>query len=97
MNRKSDYKDIKKWRSACHRQRLKYYGKTADSENSHKRWTDEEIEIIMRHEVPDHVISAAIGRSVESIQIKRCNENKKRLIERSVDLSQREECSQKQL
>lgn len=78
LNRKSEYKDIEKWRETCHKQRLKYYRKTAFANNHHKRWTDEELEIVMRHEVPDHMISQMIGRSVESIQNMRCKENKKR-------------------
>ena len=80
MNRKGLYKDMEKWRKTCHRHRLKYYRKTAYSKNHHKKWTDEEIEIVMRHEIPDHMISINIGRSVESIQCMRCKENKKRSV-----------------
>ena len=78
MNRKGDYKNIEKWRETCHKQRLKYYRKTAHAENKNKRWTAEEIEIVMNHEVSDHKISKIIGRSVEAIQLKRCKENKKK-------------------
>lgn len=80
MNRKRDYKNIEKWRKTCHRQRLKYYRKTANAKNRGKRWTAEEIEMIMLHEHTDTIISKIIGRSVESIQIKRCMENKKRSV-----------------
>ena len=78
MNRKKYYKNIEKWRETCHKQRLKYYRKTAYSENHRKPWTNEEIEIVMAHELPDHSISKIIGRSVEAIQLKRYTENKKR-------------------
>ena len=78
MNRKNDYKNIEKWKKACYRQRLKYYRKTAFSKNHNKSWTEEEIEIVMNHEVPDHTISKIIGRSVAAIQITRCKQNKKR-------------------
>jgi hypothetical protein len=78
MNRKNCYKNIEKWRETCHKQRLKYYRKTANAKNHHKPWTPEEIEIVMLHEVPDHMISKIIGRSVMSIQIARNRENKKR-------------------
>ena len=78
MNRKKGYKNIEKWRETCHKQRLKYYRKTACAENHRKHWTKEEIEIVMAHELPDHIISKIIGRSVEAIQVKRCQENKKR-------------------
>ena len=78
MNRKNDYKNIDKWRETCHKQRLKYYRKTACAKNKSKRWTAEEVEIVMNHEVSDHKISEIIGRSVEAIQQRRCHENKKR-------------------
>jgi hypothetical protein len=80
LNRKSEYKDINKWRKTCYRQRLKYYRKTANAENRGKRWTDEEIEMIMLHKMTDTAISKIIGRSVEAIQIKRCMVNKKRSV-----------------
>jgi hypothetical protein len=78
INRKSDYKNIEKWRETCHKQRLKYYRKTANAENHRKPWTPEEIEIVMLHEVSDHMISKIIGRSVMAIQMIRHKENKKR-------------------
>lgn len=81
MNRKNEYKDVEKWRRTCHRQRLKYYRKTAYAKNSNKRWTDDEIEIVMKREMSDDIISKKIGRSVEAIQLKRCKENKKRIAE----------------
>ena len=80
MNRKSEYRNIDKWREACYRQRLKYYRKTAYAKNSGKRWTDEEIEIVMKHEIPDYMISQMLGRSVASIQVARVKENKKRSV-----------------
>lgn len=80
MNRKKDYKDIDKWRKTCHKQRLKYYRKTANAKNRGKQWTNEEVELVMLHELTDTMISKIIGRSVEAIQIKRCKENKKRSV-----------------
>lgn len=80
MNRKSDYKNIDKWRKTCRKQKNKYYGKTAFAENHHKPWTEEEIDIVMRHEVPDCMISETIGRSMGAIQIRRTVENKKRSV-----------------
>ena len=77
MNNKKGYRNMAKWREACHRQRLKYYRQTAYAKNHHQRWTNKEVEIVMAHEVPDRVISKEIGRSVASIQMKRHNENKK--------------------
>lgn len=70
-----------KWRAACHRSRLKNYRQTSYAENYRKPWTEQEIEIVMAHEFPDRTISEMIGRSVQSIQIVRCRENKKRCAE----------------
>ena len=78
MNRKKEYKSMEKWRKACNRQRLRYYRKTSFAKNHNKSWTEEEIEIVMNHEVPDHTISEIIGRSVAAIQMVRCKQNKKR-------------------
>lgn len=80
MNRKNDYKDISKWRNTCRKQKNKYYGKTAFAENSHKPWSEEEIEMVMKHESPDRIISELIGRSMGAIQIRRVMENKKRSV-----------------
>lgn len=76
MNRRNGYKDIGKWRKTCHKQRLKYYRKTAYAENHGKRWTTEEIEMVMLHEMPDDEISKIIGRSVQAIQIARTRNKK---------------------
>ena len=78
VNRKKAYKDIEKWRKTAHKQRLKYYRKTSFAKKHRKQWTPEEIEIVMRHETTDHNISKIIGRSVEAIQLRRCQEKKKR-------------------
>ena len=36
-----------------------------------KIWTEKEIELVMKHEVPDPVLSGMIGRSVQAIHMKR--------------------------
>lgn len=77
MNRKSSYKNREKWREVCRRQRRRNYSQTAHAKNHHKPWSDKEIEIVMLHEVPDRMISEIIGRSVQAIQYKRCQEKKK--------------------
>lgn len=78
MNRKKEYKDIEKWRKTCNRQKLKYYAKTRNAINRCQPWTAEEVDIVMRHEITDHMISKLIGRSVQAIQGKRAKEKKKR-------------------
>lgn len=70
MNRKKDYRDMEKYREARNRQKRRYYGKTAHKYGS-RRWTQEEKEIILRHELTDMKISRIIKRSVAAIQCKR--------------------------
>ncbi len=48
-----------------------YYAKTEDAINKNMLWTQEEIEAILAHEVSDTELSAQLGRSVKSIQVKR--------------------------
>lgn len=71
MNRKAKYRDIDKWRNTCYKQRRKYYSKTANAENSGQRWTVEEIDMVLQHNITDTEISEIIGRSVQSIQVMR--------------------------
>lgn len=78
MCNKKCYKDMDKWREACHRSRLRYYRQTSYAKNHGIPWTAEEIEIVVAHEHPDRVIAEMLGRSVQSIQMVRCRENKKR-------------------
>ena len=77
MNRKSDYKNIDRWRETARKQKKKYYGRTTDSENKGQRWTTKEIEIVLAHEITDTEISKKINRSVQAIQIARCRYAKK--------------------
>ena len=68
---KSSYKDKDKYRANKRKCHKKYYKKTANSINSNKRYTEEEIIMILRHELTDPEISKKIGRSVNSIQVMR--------------------------
>ena len=77
MNRKNYYADIDKWRKTCHDQRLRYYRKTQDAENSNQPWTLEEIEMVLEHSMHDNDLSKKIGRSVQAIQSKRSKLKKK--------------------
>ncbi len=73
MNRRSDYKDIEKWRKTKKLQQKRYYDKHRKYDvNSRERYTEEEIEMILKHEISDVELSKCIGRSVKAIQIKRC-------------------------
>lgn len=46
----------------------RYYQKTQNAPNSGKRYTDEEIKMIVDHKMTDSQISKTIGRSVGAIQ-----------------------------
>jgi len=71
MNRKNQYKDMEKWREARNRQRARYYGKTSNAKNSGQPYTLKEMGLILDHNITDSELSKMLGRSVESIQIKR--------------------------
>lgn len=77
MNRKRKYKDLLKWKRTVKEQRHRYYRKTQNAKNSHRAWTKEEIDLIMRHEMTDSKLAVIIGRSLGAIQQKRCVEKKK--------------------
>ena len=78
MLRKSQYKDLEKWKVTASKQRKRYYGKTSNQKNSRKKWTQFEIEAVLEHSQSDFELSKKIGRSVRSIQIKRCRLNKEK-------------------
>ena len=71
MNRKNGYRDLKKYRETCNRQQRKYYRETANAENRYKKWTKEEIKLILEHKISDREISKLIMRSMKSIVMKR--------------------------
>lgn len=76
MLRKDKYKDMEKWKETSRKQKRKYYAKTSNRKNSKKKWTQYEVELIMEHKQSDSELSETLGRSVRSIQIKRCRINK---------------------
>lgn len=77
MKWKKQCKDIEKYHKYAREWKRRYYGKTQYAPNHKKRWSDDDIEIIMKHELTDHEISAILGRSVKAIQLKRHNENER--------------------
>lgn len=85
MNRRHTYKDQDKARKTCNAQRMRYYQKTQDAINSGQRWSDEETELVMKHEMTDTEISKAIGRSVQAIQLRRYKQMKKREVKNGKD------------
>ena len=57
--------NTEKWREANRR----YYRQTENAKNSKKRWTREEIDIVLRNDKTDMELSLLLGRSVKSIQL----------------------------
>lgn len=52
-------------------ERQKYYDKTSYAPNHGNRWSEEEINMVLRHEITDTELSGRIGRSVRAIQLVR--------------------------
>lgn len=67
--RKSNYKDLDKFRKIRNKGKRKYYSKTAKYKR--RAWTDLEDIIVLEHKKTDTEISNYIQRSVCSIQIRR--------------------------
>lgn len=67
--RKTEYKDLNKWRKSVTEYNRRYYAKTALYEP--RGWTDEEVEMIMAREKPDRELSEILHRSMRSILSKR--------------------------
>lgn len=57
-------------------ERRKYYDKTSYAPKHGERWSDDEIKMVLRHEVSDTELSKMLGRSVRAIQIMRCKKGK---------------------
>ena len=55
----------------------RYYAKTAFAMNHRLRFTDEEIQMIKDHNIPDTELAKKMGRSVQAIQTKRSRLNHK--------------------
>ncbi len=70
MNRKKDYRDLKRHRETCRKQHKRYYGKTAFLYEG-REWTSAEDDMVVAHTVPDTVLSEQIQRSVGAIQRRR--------------------------
>lgn len=68
--RKSNYKDIKKFRLTRNKGKRKYFSKTAKYKR--RAWTELEDVIVLEHKKTDTEISNYIQRSVCSIQTRRC-------------------------
>lgn len=76
--RKSDYKDLEKWRKTAREGRRKNYARGNFSEGKPHEWTVEEINLVLAHEMPDRELAAKLKTSVQAIQICRCRSKKRK-------------------
>jgi hypothetical protein len=74
------YKRNREWRlshpEGRNLDRKRYYNKSSYAKNYYRRWVWEEIQLILYSRLTDSKLSKILGRSVQSIQIKRCKYNK---------------------
>ena len=72
---KSHYQSNKEWRhrnpTVRYAGKKRYYQKTQNATNGNKRYDTADEELVFNHDIPDSELSALIGRSVQSIQVKR--------------------------
>lgn len=66
------YNNLEKRRLYRNIQRKRNYNKTAYAKNHRKPFTDYEDTLILDHAITDIELSNLIGRSVQSIQFRRC-------------------------
>ena len=74
--RKTGYEYNKTWRKKhpdeWQQDKKRYYDQfKKNAVNDHEKFTDDEINLIMAHSMPDRVLAAKIGRTVRAIQVMR--------------------------
>lgn len=74
--RKKDYADMEKYRKTRNAQRKRYYSKTQGIYPRHK-WTDEDDQMVLKHNITDTELSAKLKCSVSAIQTRRWQLTKK--------------------
>lgn len=78
-NRKENYRDMQRYH-ITRRQQIARWRKRGGSGKYPKRpWTDEEIKLVMAHQITDRELSHLIQRSVVAIQTKRFHLKNNRL------------------
>ena len=72
-NKNTEYN--KRWRkknpAKRNAARKRYYAKSQNAPNHKQRYTEDEVEMILKHEMPDSELAKRIGRSIQAIQGKR--------------------------
>ena len=53
------------------RHNYNYYRRYSKSKNSNKRWTDQEIKLLIDHSIPDIDLHKKIERSLKAIHVQR--------------------------
>lgn len=76
------YKHNKNWRhthpEGWNAQKKAYYARAkGDDVNGKRKWTQEEIDLIMRHDISDRELTKTLGRSMQAIQVKRSKWSKR--------------------
>ena len=69
--RSKEYRDKEKLRKTRNAQRKRYYRQTQG--NKPKRWSEDEIQMVLDKPVTDRELSELMNRSMQSIQLKRHN------------------------
>lgn len=49
----------------------KYYNKTTNAKNRYSRWSKEEDNLVIKHNIPDRELSKILGRSMKAINVRR--------------------------
>ena len=82
-NAMTGYELNKRWRlkhpETRYAGKQRYYDKTKDAVNSRSRYTEEEKEMILDHEIPDSQLAEKLGRSVKAIQEMKYAEQSERI------------------
>lgn len=76
MKCRKNYRDKEKYRIYRNDYNKRYYKARQFLKNNKKRWTEEEIQLVMEQKIPDTDIAFKLGRSVKAIQILRCKQRK---------------------
>ena len=72
MLRKSEYRDMERFKRTKREQQKRYYRKTQNAPNRNKRWTEEETAMIMNvRDMTDTELSRILGRSLTDLHTNR--------------------------
>ncbi len=84
--RKTEYKDLDKWRKARKRQKRRYRERTNSNLYNRRIWTIKEMNLILEHSMTDRELSELLKRSVGAIQVQRSRIKNERIKENAVSV-----------